>query len=339
MAETWVGENNQIDYDNLPEVPDAADAGAQATDIVDGTKQKRNRLPSNTPDDNPDDGNLDDAPKPKRGRGRPHKDDDPQQVVAAMRKELEEIRNESARLSDKLKTCVSERDEISKDLELTRSSLMEREHDYADLLDQFSNHEENNTPQAACKPSGIVFFDEITESCVSNLKPSICWNKIRKGLGEICESDNIKNADIVLILSGSSEIASGVSAFHLHQTLKRILAENCDQTQVYVAYLPPNNNARVQVDLYNHKLNMMESDNVHILKVKFLGSKLDLVGYNGFTPNSKCIALYDEIFKSISVPTSLKSKETPPDGAWQDFEVTSVLNSKWSVESLGKTAS
>jgi hypothetical protein len=78
----------------------------------------------------------------------------------------------------------------------------------------------------------------------------------------------------------------------------------------------------------------MESDNVHILKVKFLGSKLDLVGYNGFAPNSKCIALYDEIFKSISVPTSLKSKEISPDSAWQDFEITSVLPIKF--ETVGR---
>jgi hypothetical protein len=318
MADNWAENTDGEIHDNPPNDP-GPDADANVDiDNDDGTNQQRNNV-----ENNPDEVNADEPKPPKRGRGRPRKEEDPQ---AALRKELEEIRKENSKLCEKLRTCVSEKDDVIKDLELTRSSLMEREHDYAELLEQFSHHEENNSPHTVCKPSGVVFYDDITESCVSTLKSSISWNKVKKGLGDIkfCESDNIKNADLALILTGADEIAAGVSAFQLHQTLKGILSD-CEDTQVYIAYLPPNNNARVQIDLYNHKLNGMENENVHILKVRFLGSKLDLVGYNGSTPSSKCISLYEEVLKTISVPTNLKPKDAASGETSFDFDITSVL--------------
>ena len=133
--------------------------------------------------------------------------------------------------SDKLRASASERDNFERDLELTPSSLLEKEQDYADLLEQFLCHEENATSNVVEKPNGVIFYDEITEPCVSKLKATIAWNKVKKNLGDIDESDNIKNIDLAVILTGASEISFGVSAFHLHQTLKRILSDCCGQTQ------------------------------------------------------------------------------------------------------------
>lgn len=322
MAENWA-ENTENDVqENLLDDPDTeAGANKDIDGMDEGAKPKRNRqLSAGNVDEIPDDSNPDDAPKPKRGRGRPRKDEDSQ--MSAMRRELDELKSENARLSDKARSFAMEQENLERDLDLTRSSLLEKEHDYADLLEQFSSHEENS--QSIDKPTGLIFFDEITEACVSKLKPSITWNRVKKGLAEIDDSDNIKKADIVILLTGSHEIASGVSAFHLYQTLRRLI-ENCDQTQIFVVSLPPNNNARVQVDLYNHKLLNLEYDNVKPLKVKFLGSKLDLVSYNGFTPSVRCISFYEEIFQSIPVPTILKSKETATHLKPLDFDVTAVI--------------
>ena len=341
MADTWA-ENNAdaqdvpLDDQNLGDF----EAGANRDNVnaneakndpnvndetEEGARPKRNRAPTiGHVDDNPEDGNLDGVPKPKRGRGRPKKDDD-SQLNVAIRKELEDIRNENARLSELLRKCNSEKDEMEKDLDLTRSSLLEKEHDYAELLDQFSSHEENSAAQSAIKPNGIIFYDDITECCISKLKSSINWNKIKKGLLDISETDEIKSADVVVILTGASEIASDKSAFHLLQSLRRLLADVGEQTLIYLVTLPPNNNARVQVDLYNHKLCSMDGENLKVLKIKFLGSKLDLVSYNGYSLNSKCISLYDDALQSVIAPPSLKSKELPVEPMKSDFNVTAVI--------------
>lgn len=332
MADNWAERPDEQQDPDAPDNQNLVEADANKDLIVtddaveENVKPKRNRAPTiGAADDIQDDGNLDEAPKPKRGRGRPRKEDDPQHT-ALIRKELEDFRNENARLQDLLRKCTSERDDLEKDLELTRSSLVERDNDYQELLDQFSNHEENSAQAAASKPIGLVFYDDITESCVSKLKSTISWSKIKKGLGDITDADGINEADLVLVLTGASEIESGVSAFHLHQTLRRLLLDNNGQTLIYVANLPPNNNARVQVDLYNHKLNSMESENVHIIKMKFHGSKLELVGYNGSTPSQKCISLYDDALQAIPAPTNLKSKNPATSGESKvDFDISTVI--------------
>ena len=292
----------------------------------DGTKPKRARAPTLPNIDDGLDEPGDDPPKPKRGRGRPKKDDDPNQL-AIMRKELEDMRHENEKLCVMLRNCNSEKDDLEKDLELTRSSLLERESDYTDLLDQLSNHEENFASQSTPKPNGIVFFDDITECLISKLKPSINWNKIKKGISDIDESDGIKDADIVLIVTGSSEIATGTTAFHLHQALRRTLNKYCEDTQFYVTSLPPNNSARVQIDLYNHKLANLDIKNSCVLKLKFIGSKLDLVNFNGTTPSPKCISMFDEILQSITVPTVVKSKRSAATSD-SSFEVTAIMQIK-----------
>ena len=101
--------------------------------------------------------------------------------------------------------------------------------------------------------------------------------------------------------------------------------------KIYIVSLPPNSNARVQIDLYNHKLHNLENENVKFLKVNFLGSKLDLVSYNGFTPSIKCVSLYEEIFQSISVPSSVKPKETPGSSVPPSFDVTAILPIKFDL--------
>jgi hypothetical protein len=91
-----------------------------------------------------------------------------------------------------------------------------------------------------------------------------------------------------------------------------------------VANLPPNNNARVQVDLYNHKLNNIDDENVHPIKIKFLGAKLDLVGYDGFTPNQKCVSLYEEGLQ-IPTPTSVKSTASTPCTSKSDLKISTIM--------------
>jgi hypothetical protein len=216
MAENWTDPNTEPQ-----EIPDDPISDAEPDDATqndatgDAAKPKRNRLPTaGQLDAVIDDGNADDAPKPKRGRGRPRKDEDTPLPVA-MKKELDDIKRENARLSELLHNCKSEKADIENDLELTRSSLLEREHDYADLIEQFSKHEENSASQAVSKPNGIVFYDNITEPCVTKLKSNITWNKIKKGLSEIDDSDGIQNADVILLVTGACEIAEGASAFKL----------------------------------------------------------------------------------------------------------------------------
>ena len=245
MAEAWADAPPE-GPENLVDDPNQAIEDANRDVIIeDGTKPKRLRTPASiSNDDTLDDMITDEIPKPKRGRGRPKKDEEigrEQQCVTAMRRELDELRSTNTKLSEKLAHCMSEKIEIEQDLELTRSSLSERDQDYADLLDQFSSHEEKNTLDDTARPNGLVVFDEITEPIVERLKKSINWTKVKKGLLDLNELDSLKNSDVVLIISGAKEIASGLSAFHLHQSLKKLLTDIGVHTLVYVTNIPPNN--------------------------------------------------------------------------------------------------
>ena len=331
MAENWAdltameGQEDVID----PEPPIEADANGE---IIDDTlRTRRNRAPTLN-EDNIDDGNTDEAPKPKRGRGRPKKDEDPGKEnynVNQMRKELDELKSENTRLEDLLRTFTSRNEDIERDLELTRASLAEKEQDYHDLLDQFSSHEENSVTSQSNKPMGIVFHDEITEQITTKLPSSIKWIKIKKNLSDIDDSDGVQEADIVLLLTGACEITrGGVSAFLLHQNLKQKLSKIGEHCPVYATSLPPNNLARVQTDLFNHKLANMSGDGqrINLINIKFLGAKLDLVNFDGYTPNAKCIALFEKALQAISPPTSIKEKETKSKSSThEEFNVTAVV--------------
>ena len=333
MAENWADNAPDV-QDNLPPPDDFNEVDANRDPIGDdGTKPKHPRaLTLTSMDDITDDILPDDVPKPKRGRGRPKKDEDtPREPpnIMTMRRELEELRKENIKLSDRLELCLTEKSEMEHDLQLTRSSLMDKEQDYADLLDQFASHEEESSPLAAAKPLGLVLFDDITEPIVNNLSKAINWTKTNRGLCDIVEHDDFQNMDVVLIATGSNEISQGTSAFHLHQTLKKAVMKISEHTLTYVVNIPPNNHARVQVDLYNHKMSNLDeiSENVRILKIRFIGSKTDLVNFDGFTPNEKCLALYEESLVKLPPPKTLKIPGAV-GGENIDFEVTAVVQIK-----------
>ena len=333
MADNWADNAPDV-QDNAPLPDDLNEVDANRDSIGDdGTKPKRPRaLTSTSTDDITDELLPDDVPKPKRGRGRPKKDDDtPREPpnIMTMRRELEELRRENNKLSERLELCLTEKSDMEQDLQLTRSSLMDKEQDYADLLDQFASHEEESSPHAAAKPVGLVLFDEITEPIVNNLCKAINWTKTKRSLSDMLEYDDFQNVDVVLIATGSKEISQGTSAFQLHQTLRKVLVKISEHTLTYVVNIPPNNHARVQVDLYNHKMGNMDeiSENVRILKIRFLGSKADLVNFDGSTPSDKCLALYEESLVKLSPPKTLKIPGAV-GGANFDFEVTAVVQIK-----------
>ena len=333
MADNWADNAPDV-QDNLPP-PDEYDEVDANRDFIaeDGTKPKRPRaLTSTSTDDITDDILPDDVPKPKRGRGRPKKDEEVLREppnITSMRRELEDLRKENNKLSERLELCLTEKSDMEQDLQLTRSSLMDKEQDYADLLEQFSSHEEDSSPHAAAKPVGVVLFDDITEPIVNNLTKAINWTKTKRNLTDVDENDDFQNVDVVLIATGSKDISQGTSAFQLHQILKKVLVKTSEHTLTYVMNIPPNNHARVQVDLYNHKMSNMEeiSENVRILKIRFLGSKADLVNFDGFTPSDKCLALYEESLGKISPPKTLKIPGAVGGGNI-DFDVTAVIQIK-----------
>ena len=140
MADNWAErpegqpDPDALDDQNLVEADANKDLIVTDNAAEENVKPKQNQAPTfGAAEDILDDGSLDEAPKPKRGRGRPRKEDDPHHT-AMIRKELEDIRNENARLQYLLRKCTSERDDLEKDLELTRSSLVEHDNDYAELL-------------------------------------------------------------------------------------------------------------------------------------------------------------------------------------------------------------
>ena len=330
MAENWADLTAMEGQDDIND-PAPLEADASIDKIEDTAKPRRNRIPT-VNDDLIDEGNTDDAPRPKRGRGRPKKDEETIrdiQLVNPLRKELEELKSENSKLEDLLKIYTERNEDIEKDLELTRNSLMEKEQDYLDLLDQFSCHEENNLDTQTSKPMGVVYFDEISEKLTNKLPSSIKWKCIKRNLSDIDETDQLefKEADVVVLLSGANEIANGVSACQLHQALKQKLSLIGEHCVVYSTSLPPNNKSRVQTDLYNHKFGNMSGDgqNINLIKLKFLGSKLDMVNFDGHTPSDKCVILYEKAFKQITPPASIKKNTTgkTPDNA--DFNVTAVL--------------
>lgn len=331
MAETWAdltameGQDEAIDNAPQPE----ADANDDKVD--DALRPRRNRA-ATLNDDTIDEGNIDEPPKPKRGRGRPKKDEEgfkENYNVIQMRKELDDLRTENTKLEDLLKVFTSRNEDIEKDLEQTRASLVEKEQDYIELLEQFSSHEESSLSAQSTKPVGLVFYDDITEQIATKLPSTIKWNKIKKSLSDIDESDGYSEVDIVLLLTGASEIINGVSAFQQHQVLKQQLSTIGAHCAVYATSLPPNNKARIQMDLFNHKFSNMTGDgsNVNLIKLKFLGSKLDLVNFDGFTPNSKCLSLFEIALQGIKAPSTIKDKANDPSKSTKsdDFNVTAVV--------------
>ena len=176
---------------------------------------------------------------------------------------------------------------------------------------------------------GVVYFDEISEKLTNKLPSSIKWKCIKRNLSDIDETDQLefKEADVVVLLSGANEIANGVSAFQLHQSLKQKLSLIGEHCVVYSTSLPPNNKSRVQTDLYNHKFGNMSGDgqNINLIKLKFLGSKLDMVNFDGYTPSDKCVILYENAFKQITPPPSIKKNSTGKSQDNVDFNVTAVL--------------
>ena len=329
MAENWADLNAMDGQDDTMEQIPPIEADANNDDTA---KTRRSRG-ANPNDDTVDEGNPDEAPKPKRGRGRPKKDDDQQLLatneiknVNALRRELEDLRSENSKLEDLLRIYTSRNEDIEKDLELTRASLLEKEQDYSDLLDQFSSHEETSAATLIKKPMGIVFFDDITELLLGKLTSSIRWKNVKKCLSDIDETDEFKEADVVVLLTGACEISNGVSAFHLHQTLKEKMSMIAEHCIVYATSLPPNNKSRVQVDIYNHKFNNLTGDghNINLVKVKFLGSKLDLVNFDGSTPSDKCVTLYENALKAIIPPSTVKEPSSTIESN-VNFTVTAVV--------------
>ena len=331
MAENWADLNAMDGQDDTMEQIPPIEADADANN--DDTARTRRSRGANPNDDTVDEGNPDEAPKPKRGRGRPKKDDDQQLLanneiknVNALRRELENLRSENSKLEDLLRIYTSRNEDIEKDLELTRASLLEKEQDYSDLLDQFSSHEETSAATLVKKPMGVVFFDDITEPLLGKLTSSIRWRNVKKCLSDIDETDEFKEADVVVLLTGACEISNGVSAFQLHQTLKEKMSMIAEHCIVYATSLPPNNKSRVQVDIYNHKFSNLTGDghNINLVKVKFLGSKLDLVNFDGSTPSNKCVTLYENAFKVITPLSTVKETTLKIEGN-VDFNVTAVI--------------
>jgi hypothetical protein len=332
MADNWADAaapgadgNDAADDDPLVIVPaDPNDTNATADDKL---MPKRGRV-INQPDDPADETSADEIPKPKRGRGRPKEDDTPDakdRDIAALRRELESLKAENTRLASQMRNNALTMLDMEKDLEMTRSSLVEKEQDYMDLLDQLANHEESVAMDKPC-PKGVVLFDGITEPLVTKLKAkaNIDWTMVNTRLTEIRSTANYTGADVVLVLTGAADIAEGVTAFEVYQYLKRLLTELAEHTIVYTTFLPPNRNARIQIDLFNHKLSSMACENLNVLKLKLPSSKTDLVEQDGHTPTAKCIALYGEILGLITPPAVLKDQSTPsPLDA--DFTVSTVV--------------
>ena len=74
MAENWADLTAMEGQDDIND-PAPLEADASIDKIEDTAKPRRNRIPT-VNDDLIDEGNTDDAPKPKRGRGRPKKDEE-----------------------------------------------------------------------------------------------------------------------------------------------------------------------------------------------------------------------------------------------------------------------
>ena len=58
--------------------------------------------------------------------------------------------------------------------------------------------------------------------------------------------------------------------------------------------------------------------------MKFLGSKLDLVNFDGSTPSDKCVTLYENAFKAIIPPSTVKEPSSTIESN-VNFTVTAVV--------------
>lgn len=259
-------------------------------------------------DDGDNEANL--GAKPKRGRGRPatrKKDDE----MVLLRKELEDLKSENIRLADRLTTCTTELRQVEDDREMMKSMLAEKEQDYTELLDQLAK---GGDDELAEKPSGIVFYDNLTESLIDELPGKFKWSHCKSQLTDVTVTKDLKQADVALIITGLDEINNGKGGSQTFTVMRKLMEDISKTTMVYCMCLPPSKLAPIQVDLFNHKLCNYDSDNsnINVIKVKTSGSRSQWLNDDGY-PSSKCTRLYNGAINTMNVPTTIKTKAVTAD--------------------------
>nr|WNR62020.1 elongation of very long chain fatty acids protein elovl4-like [Platynereis dumerilii] len=356
MAENWLTSPLK-DQDQVTVNAEDYDQISDETDETPAPRPKRTRNPSATDmcsfdKDSTFDPTSAEAPKQKRGRGRPKskKDDDQddtnQQLylirqeldnsygdIDRLKREMETLVKENKKLASLLQENNKEKEEMELDLELTRSSLLEKECDYAELLDQFSQHEERTS--AAPKPQGLVLFDGITVALLDCLPDTIEWKHMQKSLKDLKPNnmDMCQPFDLVLLMIGAEEIQDAL-AFPVFSDLKMIVEEACKFSEIYCTTLPPNNKNRLQVDLLIHKMLGSQIANSTMIKLKFTGSRS--VWVTGDEMTHRCIRLYKEaIAATVSIPNELKGTASAASATASDeseaFEVSAIVPLKQSL--------
>ena len=237
-----------------------------------------------------------------------------------------EISDIAGRLVEREETIKAQSDELDE----LKAELIEKENELSDLMQELvqeSKPSSTNKP----KPQGVVLVDSVTSPLVEHLPKTIEWSSKTINLTEIDRSteEEVREADICLILSGSAILKTGTTAVTLFRSMTDFLEKNASSTCMMVADLPPSKHraTSVQVRLFNYQLGQDKSKVYQHFSPAF-GSKDDLVEIDGYSMSAKCIDLWaSEIKSSIKTPdlSSLKKKKQQIATACASYEVTELV--------------
>jgi hypothetical protein len=239
--------------------------------------------------------------RPKRGRGRPaqkKKDEETANILKdyhqmlqenqKLKTELDTLKGEKTQLTTRITSFSKELQCVEEDRDIIKSQLIEKEQDYQELLEQVSLQEDKANKVA--KPTGIAIVDDITEPLANKLPPKFNWTIQKHRACDITTTEEIMCADVLLFITGVEDIAEGKTGYQTFNTLKATIEKISETTMVFCMCLPPNKNLAVQIDLLNHKLCHLETDNpqIHIIKVRTTGARAAWLEEDGTTPSTKC---------------------------------------------------
>ena len=324
MAET---EAALTDDDTVPDTANRDNQDAANKENMDAANREIQE--PQTPDIEEE--NMDAEAKPKR-RGRPRKnppakDDTDANGIGQLRNEIAQLRKENTSLKDNLR-------KTEKNLENTESLLAERDEDYNQLLSELSDDSANNSGQSSALPNGLVIYDDICELIANKaMRSGVKWEQMKLNLSAL-DGDSYEQFDIVVLLTGATDIAGGKSATSLFGTLKEILKKVSLSTTIYCLSLPQNNVNSTQISLFNHRLSTLKMENLHVLKVSCNALRCDLVEEDDITPSPLCIDAYYSVIKEINIPSSPKPQTARAAESPVDFKVSAVMQIKRDV--IGK---
>ena len=223
--------------------------------------------------------------------------------------------NEAIQNEQKMQTEMESVNQLLEASELTCSNLekllQECEAEKNELLEQLDNS--NYEVESQAKPKGLVIYDAVMEKVAKNLGDKLCWTHQPSTISELelnNHTEAFEAADLVLFLTGSTDIRNGMKGLEAYGKLRKVTETAKEKSKVVIAEIAPTNRkgAAGHVSVFNYKLSKMAdvtmiSSNPKIVKEEFLNANDELC-------DNAVSMIVKKINNEIVPPETLKTSTT-----------------------------